>query len=329
MNVAAFPNPSGSRFWRLEDPFAYLRRAGHDARVIDGPITDAVAQWADIVVLQSIVDREGIALLVAYQQERGLRLVLDVDDWLTIDEDNPHKAVHQLTAAPEVIKITLARADLVTTTTATLAKELKTINPNVVVLPNAMDMTRWQQPVLPNDSGRIRIGWTGSVTHLKDLAMLREPLAAIAEEFPQVEFVFMGDPRARELFPTLQAEYMLGVPFVFYPARLAGLRLDIGLAPLRDTPFNRARSPIKWYEYALNNVATVCSPVAYGFRGFDGNFGLLAETPDQWYQCIKNLIVSRNLRTDITRRAHAFVRANCDLKTAHKAWITAYEQLFS
>ena len=49
------------------------------------------------------------------------------------------------------------------------------------------------------------------------------------------------------------------------PARIASV--DINLAPLRETVFNRAKSENKWIEAALVKVPTVASDVG----GFPGN----------------------------------------------------------
>jgi len=48
---------------------------------------------------------------------------------------------------------------------------------------------------------------------------------------------------------------MLAVPFDAYPMRLAGLRLDIGLAPLIDNEFNHCKSKIKYFEYSIVKAA--------------------------------------------------------------------------
>ena len=46
-----------------------------------------------------------------------------------------------------------------------------------------------------------------------------------------------------------------------YAATLCELRLDIGIAPLADTAFNRNKSSIKYYEYGMSGAVTVASNV--------------------------------------------------------------------
>jgi glycosyltransferase involved in cell wall biosynthesis len=328
MKIVGFPNPSGSAYWRLRDPFKHLQKMGIDARVSEEGITEEIARWADVYVVQQCVDKEGIALLYAYQQEFGKKLVVEADDYPWVDDTNPFKVDHQAKDAAFVVTQTMKVADLITCTTDHLAEKLSKINRKVTVLPNYLDLDRWDLPnKLKNDSDTIRIGWAGSITHLEDLKMLHRPLRRVAKEFPNVRYIFVGETRVGEIFPDLPVDIIPGVPFETWPSRLHGLRLDIGLAPLRDTEFNRCKSRIKWMEYAVAKIPGVFSPTVYQFRGFDGSVGMIAENEDQWYNAIKNLILSEVLRADITDAAYTFVTRRLNLaKHAHE-WADAYVKI--
>lgn len=327
MKIVMYPNPSAARHWRLEGPAKYLRRKGHEAYVVDTGINEELAKWADISVLQGCVDKEGIALLHAYQQEKGKKIVVDHDDALEIDATNPHKKSHEVLDAVNVLKATLAIADLVTTTTPHLQKQLAQYNPNTVVLPNMLDLEVWNQNVMSPIPGRIRVGWAGSITHYEDLQLIRKPLLELRDKYPEVELVFIGDPRLRELFPGPRVEVMLGVPFDSWPARLAGLRLNVGLAPLQDTPFNRCKSNIKWLEYSINRIPGVYSPIVYQFRGFDGDFGMIAHNQEEWLHCTENLILHERLRDEIAAKSYAFVYHKYDLARHAKLWLDSYTSI--
>jgi glycosyltransferase involved in cell wall biosynthesis len=328
MKIALFPNPSGSRYWRLEDPAKYLLRKGHHARVVTTGIDDEVARWADIYVLQSVVDKEGIALLHAYQQEKDKRIVVDADDALEITDDNPHKAEHEMTNASEVIKITMQIADLITTTTPYLAEKLRKYNDNVVVLPNYIDLERWDLPKYQNTSDKIRIGWAGSITHINDLKLVVNPLKRLCKEFKNLQLVFVGDPRVGELFDGCPVENMVGVPFEVWPAKLHSLRLDIGIAPLADTEFNKCKSNIKWQEYSVAKIPGVYSNTVYQLRGIEPRYALIAYTEDHWYQCLRNLIVSQALREDIGTATYSRVTQRFSLAKHIDKWIEAYESIY-
>lgn len=327
LKVIMFPNPSGSRYWRLEDPAKYLRKEQIEAWVSDEGITEQAAQWADIYVVQQCVDREGIGLLYAYQQEHGKKIIVDADDFPVVEDDNPYKVDHDRFNAVGVIKKTMEIADLITTTSEYLAGRLREINPNVVVLPNYMDLERWNQPKIHNTSNTIRIGWAGSMTHAKDLEIIKQPLERICSEYPQVQLIFVGETRVRDIFPGLPIEVVPGLPFNEWPKKLNGLQLDIALAPLRDTEFNRCKSNIKWQEYAIAKVPGVYSPTVYGERGFDGHFGMVAHDQEQWYRALKNLIDFPVLRSDIAESAFTHVTRRYDLSKHIQEWVDAYKAL--
>lgn len=327
LKILAWPAPGGSAQWRLHDPFKYLQKIGVDAQVSDEGITEQALQWADVYVFQSCVNKDGIALAYQYQQEQGKKIVVEVDDWFDLNDDNPHDLEWKVSDGKYVIQKTIEIADMVTCTTDYLAEKLRPLNKNVWVLPNYPDLKRWDLPKRTNQSGTIRIMWGGSATHLKDLEMVVPALKKICQEFPQVQLIFVGDTRIAQSLPGLSVETMLGVPFEWWPKKLNELQADIAIAPLRDTEFNRCKSKIKFYEYALAQVPGVYSPTVYNERGFDGNFGMVADDPEHWYRTLKNLILFPQLREDIASAAYAHVSMRCGLEKHSGEWAKAYRTL--
>jgi glycosyltransferase involved in cell wall biosynthesis len=328
MRIVGFPNSSASAHWRIEAPFKYLNREGFETVVWRDQITEEIIQWGDVFVLQGIVDKQAIALLHAYQQEQGKRIVVEQDDQIEVAEDNPHKREHEISDAADVIKITMKIADMVTTTNSYLANKLRKYNKKVRVIHNFMDMEVWDLPKKRNTSDRLRIGWAGSITHLSDLASIAPTILRISREFKNLDFVFLGEPRAADLLPGLKAEYMLGVPFEAWPSRLHGLRLDIGLAPLRRTEFNRCKSNIKYLEYGIAQIPSVYSKTVYGVKNFDiRRRGMIARSVEEWYPCLKNMIICKHIREDIVDGAYANVRQVYDLKHNIYQWVDAFNSL--
>ncbi len=302
---------------------------GIDATVTDQPITDELAMSADVFVLQSTVDKQGIALLRAYQKEKGKKIVAEFDDFFDANEDNPNLLEHQISQAPDVLRVVAEIADVVTCTTNHLADKLRPYNKNVVVLPNFMDMERWDLPKKPNKTGYINIGWCGGMSHYKDLEMIVEPLQRILKEFSNVKLFIVGELRAKKWFEGYKnVECMLAVPFEAYPTRLHGLSLDIGLAPLIDNEFNKCKTNIKWMEYSIAQIAGVFSPTVYNRRGFEPKFGFIAKTPDEWYSAIKQLILHPDIRKEAAINSYDLVKHNYNLQKQVHKWAETYTNLF-
>lgn len=330
MRITYCPNESGSRYWRLEHPFKYLdREEGFDIRLGNGINEDEVRN-SDVYVLQSCVDKAGIGLLYAYQQERGLKIVVDVDDHLEVDKDNPHFIEHENAKAYEVIKTTVEIADMVTTTTPYLKRYLDTLNKNVVVLPNYMDMEFWDGEVLPNTSNEIRIGYLGSMTHYEDVKHIRESLLTILEAHPEVKLILVGDLRYRDLFEGFNVDVQLGVPFENYPSKLRGLRLDIGIAPLQEKRFNNYKSPIKAMEYGLCGIPVVASRTRF-YQDFleEGKDGYLAYRYIDWWAPLEALITNEKRRKRMGKALRAKVEKECSLADKIHLWKDAYNSLWT
>ena len=330
MKIVCWGNDSGSKNWRLIDPMKYMEKKGHDVVVSVNGINPVEVGWADVCVVQSCTDKNGIALLRQYQVEKGKKIVVECDDGLELNSDSPFKEDHEKFDAKFVITRTMEFADMITTTTHYLADQLRVYNDKVEVLPNSIDLERWDVPQRKNESKQLRIGWAGSITHLDDMKMIVRPLKKIMKEFPSVELIIIGDPRVAELFEGYNVEFMNGVPFEVWPSKLMSMRLDIGLAPLRNTYFNKCKSNIKWMEYSMAYVPGVFSPTVYQVNNehFDGIYGQTAENEEQWYQCIKNYVVCPELRNDIVRRARGCVTTSHTLKSNISLWEDAYQKVY-
>lgn len=331
LKILAFGNDSGSKHWRLTDPLKYMVKRGHRAYVSENGINPVEVEKADICIVQSCTDKQGIALLRQYQVEQGKKIVVEADDGLDLNDDSPFAKDHERFDAKFIITRTMEFADMITTTTPYLADQLRVYNDTVKVLPNSIDEDRWDLEYRPNTTDMVRIGWAGSITHLDDMKMIVRPVKRICKEFPNVQLVIIGDPRVAELFKGYNVEFMNGVPFDAWPAKLYSMRLDIGLAPLRNTYFNKCKSNIKWMEYSIARIPGVYSPVVYTMNNehFDGVYGQIAETEEQWYLCIKNYIICPNLRNDIANKARGCVTTSHTLATTSRLWDEAYKSLYA
>lgn len=259
------------------------------------------------------------------------RLILEVDDaMMHAPETNPQYAFFQ--SMQHEFEEYFRHADLITVSTPYLKELYSHYNPNVVVLPNCIDTTIWpcEPPAQSTTEGLpIKILFSGTPSHVEDFRVLSTAIKRILEEFPQaVELIiwgnmipeFAGHPSVR-----LIEQYVDN--YASYAATLATLKADIGIIPLQDTVFNRAKSAIKWLEYSACGIAGIFSNVGeYGDVMRHGKTGLMVENNDaDWYAAIKELIVNRQLRSSIAREAYNDVMSGYTVAhNAHK-WLEAYK----
>jgi len=331
IKIAFYGNGSGATAWRFTTPAKYLLKSGKfDIRVPkEGMITDDL-DWADIIITQGLVDKVLIATLYMAQQEFGKKIIVEFDDYTVAEDSSPHKERHLQHNAPEVMKIAMEHADMVTTTTDFLADKFKEHNKNVVVLPNCFDKEAYDMPIMENTEDTVRIGWFGSITHYEDFKLCAPALKRILKEYPNTSFTWAGDPR--------MIDYLKGCDNVEchkwtmmtdslrnYAVKFNSMRWDIGLSPIRDTLFNKCKSNIKPMEYGVFKIPCIASDVG-PYKDF-GDAVVLAKTSEDWYRELKKMVEDKKHRKAIGKKMYDYVWENFDLEKNINKFIEAYTSL--
>lgn len=88
-------------------------------------------------------------------------------------------------------------------------------------------------------------------------------------------------------------------------------KAHINIAVLHGDPLNDCKSELKWVEAACFGIPSVLSSTA-NYRSVVRNHenALLAETSDDWYDALENLVTDAGLRSSIGRAAQEHVRSN-------------------
>lgn len=236
----------------------------------------------------------------------------------------------------ERIGRTLALCDIATTTTEGLAEELKkyagTVYINRNVASDCMAMLSGQaikelsgkmpenkkahsnHKRLEKQTGQISLGYfSGSITHNDDFALILPVLVRIMKEHAAVHLYLVGElnlpgelKQFRERIHSIGFMDWKELPFVL-------AQMDINLAPLADTVFNRAKSENKWMEASLVKVVTAASDVG-AFRRMirNGETGILCSNSEEdWYRNLSQLIRDGRLRKQIAEAAYQYVMDHC------------------
>jgi hypothetical protein len=234
---------------------------------------------------------------------------------------------------------------VVTTTTPTLADHLRTKNSNVIVLPNSIDPEEWAPR--PR-AGELRIGWTGSPTHFADLNLVLDAVRELQKKNP-FTFVLQGlckETSIEELYENLLRQFgkkffetplgrsikrfrekLSGIKYEFHPAvrvdqhaqTVCDLALDIGIAPLTDDAFNRNKSCIKYYEYAMSGAVTVASLV----KPYSDEVSIAAKNNrESWKYKLESVINSD--RDALWREQRDWVLQHRNMQRNVDLWESAY-----
>ena len=118
---------------------------------------------------------EGSAELFPKIKEKGTILIMDIDDFWEPPTTHPLYEIVKREGLSEKIITNMKLSDYVTTTTTVFADYISKYNPNVYVIPNALNMEHpmWTSEAVENKSGKCRISWIGGSSHLHDLELMR------------------------------------------------------------------------------------------------------------------------------------------------------------
>ena len=226
------------------------------------------------------------------------------------------------------------QASGVTTTTEYLAGKFQRFNPNVFVLPNSIDFSKWGAIPRPDKTkNEIRIGWFGGDSHLNDLLAIKDIFQLIINKYNNVKLVFImptpwpvldGLPRERvEVYPWTSLE--------LYPLFLASMHWDIGLVPLStqesDIEFNMCKSNIKWLEFASMGVPAVMTDIIPHANTVEhGSNGILVRN-EGFLEAVCELIEDANKRIKIGQNAYQTCRESYDLDKNCKIWYDLYTKM--
>jgi glycosyltransferase involved in cell wall biosynthesis len=207
-----------------------------------------------------------------------------------------------------------AEADLVTVTTEALARRYGP-HGRVAIIPNYFPES-WLSIEKERD-GNV-VGWTGTIgTHHGDLPMTHGGVASAISE-TGATFRVIGNSAfiKRDLGLDEEPDHVEWQDWETYPHEVA--RLDVGIAPLADTAFNRAKSGLKPLEYAALGVPSVVSPLpSYVTLAAEG-IGILAKDRSRdWRREVKRFLqddhyreemgaLAREVATDYTIEANAW-----------------------
>ncbi len=132
----------------------------------------------------------------------------------------------------------------------------------------------------------------GSASHYDEIEWLYPVVAEVLERAPELTFEIIGNQKVRKLFANVPRVHVLhSMNWPAYQALLRRPGRTIGLAPLLDSPFNRARSHTKFFDITQTGAVGIYAPGAIYERIVrHGDNGLLVPMDkDAWVEAILQL----------------------------------------
>jgi glycosyltransferase involved in cell wall biosynthesis len=291
--------PTSSTFIRLIAPLTDPVVADR-VRVTISLASEAVPDCDVCIVQRTAFDSVAqVDQLVGRLGAIGATLVTDIDDaFRIIGPDHPEAAFYR----PLVAALDRAVAASAETwfSTKKVADAYAAIAHSPFVLPNALDPRLWrdwrmQRPTILSGN-RVRMLYMGTYTHDADLERLRPALDRLHDERPGCfDLTLVGVTSETAPAPWLTRLSPPG-DAVAYPRFVRWLRsqgpFDVGLAPLADSTFNRAKSDVKLLDYAALGLLPVVED-APAYRS-DPHAGDIAVHAADWFRALLSILDDRD-----------------------------------
>ena len=298
-------------------------------------MTDTISEHTfegnyDIVILNRMLANITPEQMVEWRKKYGFKLIVDNDDYWHLDASHILFQQYIINSVPQQIINWIQVADLCTCTHERLAEEIYKLNTNVEIIPNAIPYGEEQFILDKKPSDLVRLFWSGSGTHGKDIEILRNPMKRI--NFPVRTIIAGYNEGEKPIWDGMIAAFTNGLklnPTIYnfnqvteYMA--AYCDSDISLIPLVDSKFNAMKSNLKVLETASKKNPAIVSNV-HPYKGFYP--ACHVNSQKDWYYWIKMLVNDKDARTHYGNALYEYCNKNFNLHEVNKQRFAIYSKL--
>ena len=237
-------------------------------------------------------------------RKRAKRIIYDFDDSVMYRNSKARDPISQ-TRRRRFVQM-IKNSNFVIAGNEFLKSEVLPFNPNVEVIPTAIDQERYHLKTYPLQQDRVTLGWIGDHGSIHYLEKMRPLFEKIGEQYPHVDLKIVCDTffdceRMRVIKKNWSSEEEV--------ADLQGF--DVGLMPLVDDPWSWGKCGLKIIQYQGVGLPVVCTPVGINKDLVeDGINGYWAMTPAEWEKKLSVLIENSELRERMGREGRRRVLEN-------------------
>ncbi len=235
------------------------------------------------------------------------------------------------------------RADLVTVSTGPIKEAYAYLNNNIRIIRNAIDPSIYTTTAgRPGHGGeKPRVVYYGSTARMRDYAGYPSGVGgkweggyagkAIEDLRKELWNVFIGVNQGTEhvIAPFFDEAFHYVENIKQFTEILARSHPDIGIAPLGGDSFDRCKSELHWLEYSMVGAAFIGERFKYGDAPYSmvkhGVDGLLAKGRQEWYDAVKSLVRSKDLREQLAGAAKERVLKEYNYKDRAIEWADAFK----
>lgn len=282
-------------------------------------------------VIMSIHALEGMAKA----QELGQKIVVDIDDLhdelhetnLAYSSTDPKKSKE---SNRDIYSEIIKQADALICSTPFIEGYYKKKYPQkpIFVVRNAIDIDRWKR--LKAVKRQPIVGWLGATPwRSMDLEQvqpfLNDYLNSRNARFHHAGHIPWGPPAHLRL--GLNPDICSVSPMVpLYDLPNVYANFDIGIVPLNDIPFNRAKSFIKGVEYAAAGIPFVASDLPEYRHLASAGVGRVASCREEWEYHLDSFL-DLSAREEESQRARTIIKKQFSIDHTAEQWIDVFTRI--
>lgn len=282
----------------------------------------------DILLINKTLPREPLGWITRIPIPEHLFVGFHTTVYSTMDADYVWN--------PRAASLLFEKADLIYATSRAIYDEATEYasEDRVVLLPPSVDTDFFTPDVdVPErlDDENLVIGWIGGAdNHGETLRHLVRCLEDVPPAGITVRLLLGGGSLPDGVEEGLrkagfEVDVIEYVPWESVPAVTNSI--DVGLVPLRDTPFDRGKSSQKVREYMACGIPVVASNVGENRHIVPEDGGILVDDPAGWGEAVQTLRDDEELRQTMGENARAYVEETCAIPVVAAALEAEFERL--
>ena len=263
------------------------------------------AQSADVIFVQRALYGIGPGLIARPIEKSKAKVVLDLDDNLFVETPamRGKGPLARWLYGPQQVRRLVARADLIIVSTEELKSELAWSNKSIVLIPTLPEVSKYPRSNMTTE-GPLQLVWAGTRGGLSYLDFLAAELGELKRQGVAELTVISSEP------------WNGPSRFIKWEQQDEELRLsqfDVGLMPLPDTQYARAKAGYKLLQYMATGMPVIASPVGVNSSLIaQSKSGFLCSSSAEWATAIRSIHSDRDSARMMGQKGLDFVTDYAD-----------------
>lgn len=300
IKVIALVDDLGSRYHRIRLPLEKMMSEDIKVDFLETKeLTEEMIKSYDVLWVERLAPIDSVTLN-GWLDKYGIKFIVDLDDAVEVGK---HISANLYKLQEITIQRQLVLADLVIVSSLELVDYVSKFNHSIAFIPNFIPFEegqfKWEGE---RNNEKMVVGLLGSIGHYYDYMTLRNPLKKIfsdKEIQEKCKFVVVADKnndlwkRVINMFThkNIELEVLEPKSVTEYMSLYDGM--DVVLAPLEETHFNKVKSSLKILEAATREIPVIGSYL-YLEKGF--NCFIPVKHSGDWYKALKTFLKNRDYR---------------------------------